>query len=59
MDDIDYDGVNRYLGDLYNKHEITKYEAERTVFIAEKVICLVNLMRLSKNWPFKVENVTT
>lgn len=59
MDDIDYDGVNRYLGDLYNWHEITKREAERTVFIAEKVICLVNLRRLSENWPFKVENVTT
>lgn len=48
-DDIDCEGANQYLGDLDNGHEIMKREAERTVFIAEKVICLVNLMRLSEN----------
>lgn len=43
------------IGNLNNGHEITRLEAEGTLFVAEKVICSVNLICFSKTGLLKLE----
>lgn len=46
------------IGDLDNGHEITKREAERTVFAVKKVICSGNFTCLSKTGLLRLEMLT-